>query len=507
MCVFDSSIQVILTAIQTFLKGSIEAYQTPNHVLAKDFFISGSLGKNRCRLSPDHREQVYSIFLDYQQYLKSERLWDDCDRVVSMLVRIEKSKSTDPSAYEKIRKNKVYVDEIQDYSQVECLLFFYIGGPGGLFLAGDPAQSVVEGSDFRFEEVRSVGYFVAGKNRRDLIPQKPKTVNVNFRSHSGILNTAAAVLDHLFNHFPASATQLSRDYGLFQGPRPGVCYNVGYKKFLSLSKGQINGIVVLTHDDSASRWKRMLDYPLVYGIRESKGLEFKSVIILDFFSELPSVLQKPWRDMVLNRTDSDFSMHHPLIENMLKLLYTAITRSIEQLHFVETSKSVAGDAMVRWLTTTTIPKRNIEHNPDTLATKRNIANLESITMTSDEWIASGIDNAEMAQTEEIEFMHALSLLDRSVYCFEQAQVVDLAAKARAHRQSVQLRYDVTTMPAPYDNGMLESKVAQLFDILLAENLLEEAKYLIKTILPRVSPYTKEQLERQVLRKLYIYTTT
>lgn len=80
--------------------------------------------------------------------------------------------------------------EVQDYTQVEILLFFYIGGPGALFLAGDPAQSVVEGTDFRFEEIRSVGHFVAG-DRRHLIPEKPKIVNVNFRSHSGILNTAA----------------------------------------------------------------------------------------------------------------------------------------------------------------------------------------------------------------------------------------------------------------------------------------------------------------------------
>ena len=27
---------------------------------------------------------------------------------------------------------------------MECLVFFYLGGAGGLFLAGDPAQSVVE---------------------------------------------------------------------------------------------------------------------------------------------------------------------------------------------------------------------------------------------------------------------------------------------------------------------------------------------------------------------------
>ena len=426
--------------------------------------------------------------------------------MVALLTKIEKSKSLDPVSYNEIRKSKVYVDEIQDYTQVECLLFFYIGGPGGLFLAGDPAQSVVEGTDFRFEEVRSVGHFVAGQEKRDLIPQKPKTVNVNFRSHSGILNAAAAVLDHLFTHFPSSAKQLKRDYGLFQGPRPGVCYNVGYKKLANVFRDKLEGAIVLTHDDSAARWKRVLDYPLVYGIREAKGLEFKSVFIFDFFCELPSALQKPWRDMVLGRTDMDFSAHHPLVENTLKLLYTAITRSIEQLHFVETSKSIAGDAMVRWLTTTTVPRYNDDHDKGALATKRNITNLESIAMTADEWIASGINNAELAQTDEIEFANALALLDRSVYCFEQAQAIDLAAKARAHRQSVQLRFELATMSALSDNSILESKVAQLFSILLAETLLEEATHLIKTILPHVSSYTKEQLEKQVLQKLHFHTT-
>ena len=43
--------------------------------------------------------------------------------------------------------------------------------------------SVVEGSDFRFEEVRSVGYSVADNGGRDLIPQKPRTVNVNFQRY------------------------------------------------------------------------------------------------------------------------------------------------------------------------------------------------------------------------------------------------------------------------------------------------------------------------------------
>lgn len=492
-------------AIQTFLKGSIEAFQNANHLMEKNYFISGALGKNRCRLDHSDRHSVFQILLDYQKYLDSNGLWDDCDRVISLLVRLEQAKAMNPSAYIAIRRSKVYVDEIQDYSQAECLLYFFIGGPGGLFLAGDPAQSVVESTDFRFEDVRSVGHFVAGSDRRHLIPQKPKTVNVNFRSHSGVLNTAAAVLDFLFTQFPSSAKQLKKDHGLFQGPRPGVCHNVGLKKLAALVKGNLKGMVILTHDDSSARWKRTLDYPLVYGIREAKGLEFKSVMILDFFCELPSSLQKPWRELVLNRTEVDFPTRYPLTETTLKLLYTGITRSIDQLYFVESSSSIAGDAAVRWLTTTTVPKGNSRQASGALATNSNISNLDAMALTCDEWIASGIDIAEMAEDDEMELQNALSLLDRSVYCFDQAQSTELATKARAHRQSAQFRLELTkptlSLSVPSDVGTVEQKAAQLFGSIIVENLFKEAMCLLQASNSVMSSYTREQLQKEVMPKL------
>lgn len=52
--------------------------------------------------------------------------------------------------------NKIYVDEIQDSTQAEITLFFLSTGIelNSMFLAGDNAQAVVEGVDFRFEEVK-----------------------------------------------------------------------------------------------------------------------------------------------------------------------------------------------------------------------------------------------------------------------------------------------------------------------------------------------------------------
>lgn len=139
-------------------------------------------------------------------------------------------------------------------------------------------------------------------SRRDFIPSKPKTGNSNLQSHSGIFNTAAAVLDFLFRSFPNSAKQLKKDRGLYSGPRPCVCHKVNIKQLATVLKGNLQGAVVLAHDKSISHLGRALSYPLVYGIREAKGSEFKSVVLFNFFSELPSSLQKAWRDLLLSRS-------------------------------------------------------------------------------------------------------------------------------------------------------------------------------------------------------------
>ena len=113
------------------------------------------------------------------------------------------------------------------------LLFFYLSGPGDLFLAGDSAQSVVEGVEFRFEDIRSVEYCIAPE-KHNLMLQKPMVVNVNFRSHTGVLNIAASILSYMFEAFPNSAKQLKEDRGIFQGPRPSVLSRIDYDKGKSI---------------------------------------------------------------------------------------------------------------------------------------------------------------------------------------------------------------------------------------------------------------------------------
>lgn len=429
--------------------------------------------------------------------------------------------------------------KVQDYTQAEILLFFYLtSGAGNLFLAGDPAQNVTKGVEFRFEDIRSVGYHIADGDRR-LIPDKPQKVNVNFRSHAGILNAASSVLSMMFKSFPHAAKELGKDEGLFGGPRPGMFYKIKPETMATLVAKEMQGTVILTHDENVDECiKKLGGYELVYGIRKAKGLEFKSVIILDFFSSLPNNLQKPWRELLLNRADAfQFQIDHPEVEGQLKLLYTAVTRCIDTLKFAETEGSTSGAAFVRFA-------EEEKDGKPAIATKNKIGDIVNMSLTQDEvscnnikfwtldlfcivpiliffntflllsdaksiqWLASGITNAEAAEAEVSgDNIHAQSLMEKAIYCFKQASNDSFGKKAEIQLASFKLRLKIFnigrsgTSADAESSSDIEKEAVELFVKLLKENLVLEAAGMgrdMGKILQKTYP-SSAFLEKQILR--------
>ena len=234
---------------------------------------------------------------------------------------------------------------------------------------------------------------------------------------------------------------------------------------------------------------------------EAKGMEFKSVIILDFFKELPSSLQKPWRDLLLNRIEEGdgFQDKFPLVEMQLKLIYCAVTRSIEQLFFAETASSICGDAAVRWLTTTSTGKDRA-YKKEALATINDVNDIDAMSMSCDEFCIVGIDNAELAETSvDTSLAASLTYLDRAIYCFERAQKAELVRKAHVHSTSLRLRDRLTNAEhaSPYDTESIEKEASQTVFLLLKEHLFAESSNLLHAITPIVPPYTKQKLEESI----------
>lgn len=169
---------------------------------------------------------------------------------------------------------------------------------------------------------------------------------------------------------------------------------------------------------------------------------------MDFFSNVSSDLQTPWKEMLLHRADNlycnDFALKYPEIEAQLKLFYTAVTRCIERLFFVEESTSKAGDAFIRWSTTTSVTPFGPNDKIDkAIATLSDCSNIESMSMNRDEWLAAGLSNAEAADAEEYDYENKCSFLKKAVYCFEQGRHDLFVRKAKVQLRSIELRMKVS----------------------------------------------------------------
>ena len=64
------------------------------------------------------------MFARDDKYMKAKGMWDDCDRITRLARMLEYARESDPDAYQGARFNKLYMDEVQDYTQAEISMFF-----------------------------------------------------------------------------------------------------------------------------------------------------------------------------------------------------------------------------------------------------------------------------------------------------------------------------------------------------------------------------------------------
>ena len=197
---------VVWTAMRTFIKGSLEAVIKGQPVEEADFM---GFGESRLRLTPDQRREAYHAYTSARAYYATHGLYDDCDKMLEIHNELKAGAELPAD----LRFYKVYVDEVQDLTNAELVLLRRMSESGTLFLAGDPAQSVVEGVDFRFKEVRRCFYELSGC-LKTAVPAKPQTLHLNFRSHAGILELADQILQWLYDFFPGSCDKIDTDEGL-----------------------------------------------------------------------------------------------------------------------------------------------------------------------------------------------------------------------------------------------------------------------------------------------------
>lgn len=452
--------------IKSFIKGSIEAVLRwdPDFPRVKEkatvcAFLSraeytdpvaGAINARRCNLTQGDREEYFKLFERYQSWCGKNGYWDDVDRLFDLFKH-----QMDPSEFvakdrhgiEDHQYHAMYIDEVQDFTQAEMALIVMLSGPYALFLAGDNAQSVEEGVVFSFTDVKNVIFQICNKGVPPKAGQFPTTeanLSVNFRSHAGVLNVAKTILLTIKQAFPDAIDMLDPDAGLCDGPKPFLVSLENKEDLYTMCKGHA-GIIVLTPDLMVREVAELCGINRagiktddagpseveVIGIRESKGMEWEDVAIVNFFQYIEGPKQQQAFKKMLDDPGSfggDHGSEFPELAGYLKLLYTAITRCKTHLIFIETKDTTRQGhiALDKWY-------RHLAEEQN-LATRSSPEELrkEGIgKMSHAEWRTRGIDYAirsfEFSPEEESE---ARKWLRKAEECFIKAQDSALLHKVK-----------------------------------------------------------------------------
>ena len=221
--------------------------------------------------------------------IRRGKAYDSTDLVFSIYQRMKQH------GYNGAHIDSLVIDQVQvqDFTQAELRVFLMAcRDKNGLFLTGDTAQTIARGVGFRFQDVKTTASMFYHYN--EALPEKmppvgiPKVdhLTVNYRTHSGILNCAASIVEIMGRLFPETVdTDVPREKAHFSGPRPFLlphsnteelwCLlaSVAADKKTTIEFGAHQAILVR---DQAAKEKlpSELKGALVLTVIESKGLEF-----------------------------------------------------------------------------------------------------------------------------------------------------------------------------------------------------------------------------------------
>ncbi|KAF7073491.1 hypothetical protein CFC21_078464 [Triticum aestivum] len=354
----------VFTEIISHIKGAYQASRPYTGKLDRQDYVMLA-DKRISSLNNEMRDRIYDIFLEYESMKCTAREFDLSDFVNSL------HSSLVSEGYNGDMVDFVYIDEVQDLTMTQIALLKYVcmNIKEGFLFAGDTAQTIARGIDFRFEDIRSLFYtaFLAETEASNEGLKHGKRVHLsdmfqlsqNFRTHCGILRMAQSIMSLLYFFFPSSVDKLNPETGLVHGEAPVLLESDNDENAImtifgeSKSKhGNLHGFgaeqVILVRDDATK--KQITDLvgkqALVLTIVECKGLEFQDVLLYNFFGSSP--LRNKWRVLYGYMEDKDIIAHseqishpgfdrskHYLLCSELKQLYVAITRTRQRLWISE----------------------------------------------------------------------------------------------------------------------------------------------------------------------------
>ncbi|CAI9275089.1 unnamed protein product [Lactuca saligna] len=196
---------IVYTEIMSVIKGGLTASEVAhNGIISREDYVA-LCDSITSIFDAKKREINCSIFLQYEKIKMEKGNFDLTNLVNDLHQRLEFE------GYNGDFMDYVYIDEVQDLTIRQIMLFKYVcrNVHEGYAFSRDIAQAIAKGIGFRFEDIRWLFFrkFLLGSEKGKL--SKVFQLSENFHTHTGVLNLAQSVVNLLCHFFPLFVDALS----------------------------------------------------------------------------------------------------------------------------------------------------------------------------------------------------------------------------------------------------------------------------------------------------------
>jgi hypothetical protein len=291
-----------------------------------------NLGVRQSIYFNNERELVYTLFEKYLAFLRENRYYDPNILAHNYLKHARQT------------YDFIVVDEVQDITNIQLqLILTSLKKTDHFILCGDSNQ-IVHPNFFSWSNAKSMLY-----NAESLKIQKVTRILVsNFRNSTAVTNLANRILRIKQKRF-GSIDRESNYLMKSESENPG---EIVFMRDTDRAKQELNqktrrstkfAVLVMREEEKADA-RRFFDSPLLFSIKEAKGLEYENVILLNFVSNARTsfleILNGVSREdlsgdleymRARDKTDKSLEVYKFFVNS----LYVAVTRAVQRIYMIE----------------------------------------------------------------------------------------------------------------------------------------------------------------------------
>ena len=291
------------------------------------------LGVKQSIFLPEERADVYQLFERYLQYMKENNFYDE------NIVSFHHTKLATP------QYDYVVIDEVQDLTNIQIHLILSLLNDSTHFVMCGDANQIVHPNFFSWSKVKSLFYEKQTQNPADIVRMLCRNYR-NSRAVNEIANTILKIKQLRFGSVDRESHLLMETCSTLHGE---VCMISSEERGLAdlnqKTKLSTKYAVIVLTDDQKDEAKKHFDTPLIFSVREAKGLEYDNVILFqlieterDRFREIAATINSA--DLKSNelsygraKDKSDKSLE--IYKFYINALYVACTRAIQNIIIIE----------------------------------------------------------------------------------------------------------------------------------------------------------------------------